>query len=173
MNKVGLLAAAAATLSASAPAEAVLLNFTITGDYSASFVLDSDPSPDVVDDGTSFTLWDVPGFPDAALGIADLQFWNIDALGGLTITDFFGGSILLDSVGAQLYAGPESVPTFIPGVYLLVGLFDDGEYTLTIAEAAPTVPEPASWAMMIAGLGLVGAAMRHSRRSVSVRFQAA
>lgn len=33
----------------------------------------------------------------------------------------------------------------------------------------PAVPEPASWAMMIGGLGLVGAAMRRKRK-VSVRF---
>ncbi|WP_253717023.1 PEPxxWA-CTERM sorting domain-containing protein [Sphingomonas sp. AP4-R1] len=35
-------------------------------------------------------------------------------------------------------------------------------------EGASAVPEPASWAMMIGGFGLVGAAMR--RRRVSVRF---
>lgn len=32
------------------------------------------------------------------------------------------------------------------------------------------VPEPASWAMMIAGFGLVGGAMRHNRRGLSVRY---
>lgn len=34
--------------------------------------------------------------------------------------------------------------------------------------AAPGVPEPASWAMMIGGLGLVGASMR--RRRAAIRF---
>jgi hypothetical protein len=38
----------------------------------------------------------------------------------------------------------------------------------TLTYAAAAVPEPASWALMIAGFGLVGAAMR--RRSVRVAF---
>lgn len=38
----------------------------------------------------------------------------------------------------------------------------------TLTYAAAVVPEPASWALMIAGFGLVGAAMR--RRSVRVAF---
>jgi hypothetical protein len=37
-----------------------------------------------------------------------------------------------------------------------------------LSESAPAVPEPATWAMMIAGMGLVGASMR--RRSTAVSF---
>jgi hypothetical protein len=33
---------------------------------------------------------------------------------------------------------------------------------------APRVPEPATWAMMIGGFGLLGAAARRSRRSTTV-----
>ena len=33
--------------------------------------------------------------------------------------------------------------------------------------APPTVPEPASWAMMIAGFGLVGAAMRRRKAAIA------
>jgi hypothetical protein len=32
------------------------------------------------------------------------------------------------------------------------------------------VPEPASWAMMLGGFGMMGAAMRSSRRKIAVRF---
>jgi hypothetical protein len=164
MNKLCLLAASAAILSVSAPSHAVLLNFTISGDYSASFQLDSNPTPDDFSSGTSFTLWDVPGFPDAAFGIADLEFWNASSMGGLTITDFWGGGLtLFDATGTQLYSGPESAPTFIAGVYSLTELGGGGTYRLTIA--APGIPEPAVWAMMIAGFGVAGAAMR--RRPVA------
>jgi hypothetical protein len=42
----------------------------------------------------------------------------------------------------------------------------DATFSATIAASA--VPEPASWAMMIGGFGLIGAALR--RRKVAVRF---
>ena len=48
---------------------------------------------------------------------------------------------------------------------------DDVENTLTVQvgqDLVPTIPEPATWAMMIGGLGLVGASMRRRRvRSVT------
>ncbi|HEV2568232.1 MAG TPA: PEPxxWA-CTERM sorting domain-containing protein [Sphingomonas sp.] len=45
------------------------------------------------------------------------------------------------------------------------GSFQDGRITgvLTISGAPTYVPEPASWAMLIAGFGLLGAAQRRSR----------
>ena len=46
--------------------------------------------------------------------------------------------------------------------FSFAGLWDD-------TTVAPPVPEPASWAMMLAGFGLVGGAMR-SRRKIAVRF---
>jgi protoheme ferro-lyase len=36
-------------------------------------------------------------------------------------------------------------------------------FTYELGELAPGVPEPASWAMLIAGFGLTGAAMRRRR----------
>jgi hypothetical protein len=36
--------------------------------------------------------------------------------------------------------------------------------------ATPAVPEPATWAMMIGGFGMVGGAMRYRRRKTSVSF---
>jgi hypothetical protein len=38
-----------------------------------------------------------------------------------------------------------------------------GSFTL-ISDSAPAVPEPATWAMMLLGLGLVGGAMRSTKR---------
>ena len=46
-------------------------------------------------------------------------------------------------------------------------VFSPGVVLYTIG--TPGVPEPASWLMMIGGLGLVGGALR-SRRKTSVRF---
>ena len=47
--------------------------------------------------------------------------------------------------------------------------FNDLSFSFTStrgAPEAPGVPEPASWALMIGGLGLVGASMRHRRTAV-------
>ncbi|MBB5986327.1 PEPxxWA-CTERM sorting domain-containing protein [Sphingobium lignivorans] len=172
MKHVGVLAAAAAALSFAAPAQAVLFNFTLTGDYSASFQLDSSPVPDVFD-GSSFTIWDVSGFPDAALGIVDLQFWTGDEAGGFSIIDFYGDAYLLDATGSQLFSGSTGAPTFLTGTYALADLFGPGSYTLVIEEAGttPAIPEPATWAMLIAGFAMAGAAMRQKPRKLAVAFQ--
>jgi hypothetical protein len=37
----------------------------------------------------------------------------------------------------------------------------------TIAAPPPAIPEPASWAMLIAGFGLTGAALRRRRAAVT------
>jgi len=52
------------------------------------------------------------------------------------------------SPGGSIESGPYSIAPFVPG--------------------APA-PEPASWAMMLAGFGLIGGAMR-ARRRTQVRF---
>ena len=51
-------------------------------------------------------------------------------------------------------------------------LFDDGDTATqgTIGLAAAAVPEPAGWAMMILGMGVVGAALRR-RQAVGVRVR--
>jgi len=38
------------------------------------------------------------------------------------------------------------------------------------SDVTPAVPEPATWAMMLGGFGLIGAAMRRRRTDVSVKF---
>jgi Domain of unknown function (DUF4082)/PEP-CTERM motif len=52
------------------------------------------------------------------------------------------------SIGYTVYAGPNFLSAAIPGA----------------------VPEPASWALMFGGFGLVGAAMRRRQRSVTVTY---
>jgi PEP-CTERM putative exosortase interaction domain len=46
----------------------------------------------------------------------------------------------------------------------------DLNFRITATTPTAPVPEPATWAMMILGMGLVGGAMRNSRRQVSTTF---
>ena len=45
--------------------------------------------------------------------------------------------------------------------------FNTAKASVTGAFAANSVPEPASWAMMIVGMGLVGVSLRHRKRAVA------
>lgn len=67
--------------------------------------------------------------------------------------------------------GPGNSTTFykINAVNLdVIGLNLNASSTATLfAVQAPAVPEPATWAMMIAGFGLVGGAMRRRRTGVA------
>lgn len=65
----------------------------------------------------------------------------------------------LTVTGTNLVGGDETVFQFGRGLRLAIG---------GSVSAAPAVPEPATWAMMIGGLALVGFSMR--RRKVAVSF---
>lgn len=57
-------------------------------------------------------------------------------------------------------------PTFSGGNFLYASGNNSGRY---LALSSGAVPEPATWAMMILGFGLIGGAMRRKQRQV-VRF---
>ncbi len=161
MNLKFTALAAAALLMTACPAWAAPLIFNYSGAQgSLSFTLADPSNPDVATPGVGVE-YVVSGLEN---GVAS------DFGGGVIFAsaDFFGGFQTLDgnftTSGAQLYSGSESAPTFNLGPVTLVG--PDGVTTdgaLTIAPAA-AAPEPSTWALLIAGVGLAGAALRRRRR---------
>ena len=153
------IAACSALALAASAANADIYTFTITGDYSASWQMDSMPVPNDAFHGV-FTVYPVPGFPDALTGFAWLTFYDAFSGGGLSIVDFPGMQQLLAADGEQLYTGTELEPAFKLGTFALSeARGGDGTYSLTISP----VPEPATYALLLGGMAVVGAAAARRR----------
>ena len=153
--------AAVAVMLFSAGVANATLQFTLTGNYSASWQLNPTITSDYSVDGVGFLLFDVEGnFPRSMFDVADLTFYHGDVGGGLEIYDYYGDLELLLTDGPQLYSGPESSPTFNLGTFSLTDFNGTGRYTLTVTDldappAGTDVPEPASAAILLGGLGLM------------------
>ena len=75
---------------------------------------------------------------------------------------------LLVAVGPQRYTGAESAPTFQLGNFALTESRDGvGRYTLTIS-AVSAAPEPATFALLLGGLVVGGAAVARRRGAENV-----
>ena len=87
------------------------------------------------------------------------------ANGQVIETDFqaVGPNGLIGTENSATYIFRTNATAFAQGTFGVI----DGS-TLQGITFAPTVPEPATWAMMIAGFGLVGAASRRSQRVKAV-----
>jgi hypothetical protein len=156
------VATAAALTATAIAAQAATYQFKLTGDYTATWLLPSNPVPDDSANGIGFVVWDVDGFPDAALEVVDIFFWDASFGGGLQIDDYYGGTVLASTEGPQLYTGTHDNPVFKLGTFSLTEYQGSGTYSLTITDITP-VPEPASVGLMLGGLGLVAAAARRRK----------
>ncbi|CAM3200179.1 hypothetical protein SPAN111604_09995 [Sphingomonas antarctica] len=97
---------------------------------------------------------------------ADYTFYS-DADGG----GFLNGFVAYYS--AQLFGGTTAAPTFYNGVFDLSDFGGGppvGTLTITNGATLPTggVPEPASWALMLAGFGAAGVALRRRPRHLAL-----
>lgn len=102
-------------------------------------------------------------------GTASDVLWNFYDATSLTIQGInMIGSVLapkasFSSSGGQLH-GTLIVDSFHGGQWGgSMELHNDGRYTGGLLTPTTPVPEPASWAMMIAGFGLIGGALRRRR----------
>lgn len=79
---------------------------------------------------------------------------------GAVVTVSFGSNGLVGTENSTTYIFRTNATTFQQGTFGVI----DGS-TLQGLTFAPQVPEPATWAMMISGFALLGAAARRSRRT--------
>lgn len=184
MKKLAILASGAAMFAIAAPAQAALLQFTISGSDTASgldpapivflsFKIESSPviAPFNVIPGNVFVIPDVAGtFRYGTTTFSSPQpinFYPTSQAGGLVV----GSNGLFVFDGPQLYTGTEAAPTFRTGNFELTFKTFNGisPMALTIAEV-PAIPEPSSWALMLAGFAMVGGAIRYRRRATSVAY---
>lgn len=88
-------------------------------------------------------------------------------LSGLTVIGihFGGGSTGFNGTGFWLLDIPDNTDTITWSSSVQSGISNAGLYL-----TGGAVPEPATWAMMIAGFGLTGAAMRRRKTRVAVTY---
>jgi hypothetical protein len=150
----------------SAQASAAPFLFELSGGKTASFAIDTDSTPMFLNSsfiGDQVSYSNVAGTFGGAAGTATIGF------GTFLVAQL---NILGTPLGFTQYGGPDffsivgNKPIFNTGSYALNSI-TSGAATLTIS-ALPAVPEPASWALMIAGFALVGSSMR--RRSMTLSF---
>lgn len=180
MRMVVTMFAAVSVVALAAPAAAVTYRFDVfdpsirqnnvpIDNDTYTFFFDSMPQPTIFNPGISFSLSGSAFYSAGVFGDyrADGQFNFLNA------SQFGGLDTPLNSyTGEMLYTGDEASPTFRLGSF---GLSDGASIRITVDGIAPPptgdVPEPASWAMMIAGFGMVGAGLRTRRQQVRVRAQ--
>lgn len=159
---LALVMASAASCLVAIPASAAPYLFELTGSRTATFTIDTTTVPDFVSssfigDQVSYNV--VPGTFGGSVQTASVGFGTF-----LAATLNIGGS----PQGFTQFAGPDlftlvnSRPVFNVGTFNLTSIVS-GNSTLKISAATAAVPEPATWAMMVAGFGIVGFSMR--RRS--------
>ncbi|WP_414900018.1 PEPxxWA-CTERM sorting domain-containing protein [Sphingomonas flavalba] len=117
-------------------------------------------------DATGPTRW------DNFLGLYAGGFDPADPLAGVIITNddypSFGlsGFVTTLATGTSYYAVATGYDADAFGAYTLT---IDGAGAVLLSGGAGGVPEPGSWALMLAGFGLAGAALRATRRT-TVRY---
>ena len=171
-SKAFILPLAASVFAVATPAHAETLIFdftgqTLTGPVMATFQLDSNPVPDRINDQSAFGFGqiffnNVPGTFNGVNQTAGSISFGTGIASAFQITGSAAGFAQFG--GDDVFTGAFNAPVFSPGTFTFGG-FSRG--TLTVSRAVAAVPEPATWAMLILGFGLIGGAMRR-RRTMNV-----
>jgi hypothetical protein len=165
------MAATVAAIASPAYAAPLLFDFNgrgLSGAVTAMFQLDSNPTPSSTNAPGLFGIEqiffsDVKGIFNGNAETASTIAFGKGAASQFQILGTSAGFAQFG--GDAVFGGTVNSPVFAPGTYSFTGFFSSG--TLTISQVAGPVPEPAAWAMMIAGFAFAGAAMRRRKMVVS------
>ena len=125
-----------------------------TNDFTTLRLIRDDASLGFVAAAIQFRAGDIVGL----LGSRGVSATNSYGAGGFATT-LGGNAITLQRMGMQ-----SQMRATDPGnIWTEGGSISRVLFTYELGEPAPGVPEPASWAMLIAGFSLTGAAMRRRR----------
>lgn len=167
MKKLAFCVAAAIVVMAS-PGYAAPLLFNFSGPSgTAVFQLDSNPTPDFSQTfigSDQFSFKDVAGTFGGVAGTASTISFGNGIFASLSINAANLGFTQFNA--PTLFTGSPANPTFLTGSFTLINPFF-GNGQLTISPIAAAVPESATWAMMILGMGAIGFAMRRSQKVVT------
>lgn len=154
-------AALSATQAFAAPVSPGNYKFAVSGAQTISFVLPASPTPSEVEAGDYFRINGVSGTVNSLPAVFDLGFGSSTYFFNFGFLNPTVGTDLL-TTGSSLYTGTEAAPTFLTGTFALTP-----GYSVTITSG---VPEPACWAMLLTGFGLMGAFVRRLKTTVRVSY---
>lgn len=168
--RMAVLATAPLALAATPASATKVFTFDLTGAYSAQFSITKAAFGAPVDASVDgFIVEDVAGVYGGKAQRAPSITFATDAFGGGMTIELLSGAFA-GFLGEQLFTGTTAMPVARTGTFTLRSDVDGALATLVVAQA-DAVPEPATWALMIAGFAAVAGAMR--RRSAvrtAVRF---
>ena len=110
----------------------------------------------VVDGSTFFSM----NFTDFDVGETFTWLLDVDPSDPFASATIFGN----DLIGAQVYVDFSNGLRGSGLIEAVAGNSDAGQLVIRTFTPTPAIPEPSTWAMMISGFGLAGAALRRRNR---------
>jgi hypothetical protein len=171
MRKLIFTAVGAAMVAAAAPASAATIitfeaqNGTLVGAFGNSNPRGNQTDTYLFDLSTAGNIFSQVGSLGARITLTNLDFESVK-LNGKDFNILSTGAFELAELSQYITAGKQQTLTV---TYRNAQIFSSYAGKLIVTPAA-AVPEPATWALMLAGFAMVGATMRYRRRRTTLAF---